>query len=98
MNRRGFLTGALGLLAGPAIVRATSIMPVSAWAPVPRYRLWRATGGGPFLACGDWGALRREPPRGWFAEPFGEGTRKMEWEWRAETTAPPPALMISLPV
>lgn len=30
MNRRGFLYGALGLLAAPAIVRASSLMPVSA--------------------------------------------------------------------
>lgn len=30
MNRRGFLTGALGFLAAPAIVRASSLMPVSA--------------------------------------------------------------------
>ena len=29
MNRRGFLTGALGFLAAPAIVRAGSLMPVS---------------------------------------------------------------------
>jgi hypothetical protein len=29
MNRRGFLTGALGFLAAPAIVRASSLMPVS---------------------------------------------------------------------
>ncbi len=30
MNRRGFLTGVVGLLAAPAIVRAGSLMPVSA--------------------------------------------------------------------
>lgn len=30
MNRRGFLTGALGFLAAPAIVRASSLMPVKA--------------------------------------------------------------------
>ncbi len=30
MNRRGFLTGVAGFLAAPAIVRASSIMPVSA--------------------------------------------------------------------
>lgn len=29
MNRRGFLTGVAGLLAAPAIVRASSLMPVS---------------------------------------------------------------------
>jgi len=29
MNRRGLLTGALGFLAAPAIVRASSLMPVS---------------------------------------------------------------------
>lgn len=29
MNRRGFLSGALGFLAAPAIVRASSLMPVS---------------------------------------------------------------------
>lgn len=28
MNRRGFLTGLTGLIAAPAIVRASSIMPV----------------------------------------------------------------------
>ena len=28
MNRRGFITGVLGLLAAPAIVRATNIMPI----------------------------------------------------------------------
>lgn len=30
MNRRGLLTSALGFLAAPAIVRASSLMPVSA--------------------------------------------------------------------
>jgi len=29
MNRRGFLTGVAGLLAAPAIVRVSSLMPVS---------------------------------------------------------------------
>lgn len=33
MNRRGFLASALGFLAAPPIVRATSIMPVSVMAP-----------------------------------------------------------------
>ena len=33
MIRRGFLFGALGLLAAPAIVRVTSIMPVKAMPP-----------------------------------------------------------------
>lgn len=37
MNRRGFLTGMAGLLAAPAIVRVSSIMPVSAW-PVANAR------------------------------------------------------------
>lgn len=35
MNRRGFLTGALGLLAAPAIVRASSIMPISVAPAIP---------------------------------------------------------------
>lgn len=29
MNRRGFLTGVAGLLAAPAIVRVSSLMPIS---------------------------------------------------------------------
>lgn len=29
MNRRGFITGVVGFLAAPAIVRASSIMPIS---------------------------------------------------------------------
>lgn len=33
MNRRSFLIGSVGLLAAPAIVRASSIMPVRAWRP-----------------------------------------------------------------
>lgn len=36
MNRRGFLTGALGFLAAPAIVRASSLMPVSAQPQIVR--------------------------------------------------------------
>jgi hypothetical protein len=30
-SRRGFLVGALSLIAAPALVRASSIMPVKAW-------------------------------------------------------------------
>lgn len=36
MNRRGFLSGALGFLAAPAIVRASSLMPVVAQ-PAPLF-------------------------------------------------------------
>ena len=32
MNRRSFLTGLVGFVAAPAIVRVSSIMPVKAWA------------------------------------------------------------------
>ena len=31
MNRRSFLTGFVGFLAAPAIVRVSSLMPVKAW-------------------------------------------------------------------
>jgi hypothetical protein len=36
MNRRGFLLGGLGLLAAPAIVRVSAIMPVKAMPPEPQ--------------------------------------------------------------
>lgn len=41
MNRRGFLTGVAGLLAAPAIVRAGSLMPVSAFEQIPT-EVWEA--------------------------------------------------------
>ncbi len=53
MNRRGFLTGVVGLLAAPAIVRATSIMPISAWPERKRaylYVLTRRDG----VGCLEW--------------------------------------------
>jgi len=53
MNRRGFLTGALGLLAAPAIVRASSIMPVSA-----QPMAWRWVSAEPIIT--GW-AYRRNP-------------------------------------
>lgn len=37
MNRRGFLTGVAGLLAAPAIVRVSSLMPVSVQPNPMRY-------------------------------------------------------------
>jgi len=41
-TRRGFLLGAVGFLAAPAIVRATSIMPVKATPPVAPSCMWVA--------------------------------------------------------
>jgi hypothetical protein len=36
ISRRSFLTAAISLIAAPAIVRATSLMPVKAWVDDPR--------------------------------------------------------------
>ena len=33
LSRRGLITGLVSLVAAPAIVRASSLMPVKAWAP-----------------------------------------------------------------
>jgi hypothetical protein len=33
LSRRGLITGLASLVAAPAIVRASSLMPVKAWAP-----------------------------------------------------------------
>lgn len=55
MNRRGFLTGALGFLAAPAIVRASSLMPVS---PFPIFTPYMGTYDGVQLIVNEYTNLR----------------------------------------
>lgn len=40
MNRRKLITGLISFVAAPAIVRATSIMPIKALAPYPALADW----------------------------------------------------------
>lgn len=74
MNRRGFLASALGFLAAPPIVRATSIMPVSV---VPE--IWTLpTGPAGYVLRYDYARIhqRRRLQGGWQSDGSGGGARR----------------------
>jgi hypothetical protein len=51
MNRRTFIIGLTGIIAAPAIIRASSLMPVRAWKPELKY-VQHAWGHGTFGRAG----------------------------------------------
>jgi hypothetical protein len=49
LPRRSFLTGLVGLIAAPAVIRAEALMPIKVWTPerepwpIPQWQLWGFT-------------------------------------------------------
>lgn len=54
MNRRGFLRGAGLILAAPAIVKVSALMPISAPKPAIRPIVWMFEPTDPIMIVGDW--------------------------------------------
>ena len=72
MERRRFLSGALGLLAAPAIVRVSSIMPVKVLAPDPD-TIWSLTYPSGHSPVGVWYWTRGMGEAEWVPfDPFGD--------------------------